>query len=695
MATLQRIRNHQIALLVIVGVAMAAFIIGDLLTSSSSIMQSSRDKVVVINGKKVTYEQFETARQRKQDFYKAMQGQELDNTASQQLTQQVYNEIVSKMLLEEQSKVLGFAVTKEETNELIQGQNVSPILQQMFGQQTPQIVSYFVSLITNDAFAQAEQQNPFFSYNNWMEIEDQVNLHRLADKYIALVNAAVKPNKLEAKDNFDGDNTECSFAYVRQTATTVEDAQINISKDDVQKYYESTKRNYKLNANRRAISYINVALRPSELDFEEAEADIKALRDEFATTDDVEELVNGNSAVPYLDAFVQVKNIGEELREFVEQNAVGAILEPHRDGNAYTMARLMDKTVAPDSTEVAIVILTTKEEADSIAQVLAKASDVNEALESYSTQQKYVGWMVDAQALQSFGNEVRNEIRNTAKGQMFQKEINGANIVCKVTGKSAPVALAKVAVYTNEVIPSSRTRSEEYGKLNRFLSDNKTIKAMSDSARSAGYNMMPTTVYETSYNIGGIQDARQAVRFAFTGKKGDVSEIFETTGENDNLLVVAIQGDIEKDYMSLSDTTFYKQIAQLYVAPTKKVEYLAEKFNAVSDKSLNGYASEFNAKIDTAQFVNFNLNTVVGLGAEPKVFEAALKAQEGQVVTVAGKNSVVALQVISKNNKGLEYDEAARLQTVARSRDYAQLSQAPLMVLESKAEIEDNRISFY
>ncbi len=693
MATLQRIRNHQVALLVIVGLAMAAFIIGDLLTSSSSIMQSHRDKVVVINGEKVTYEQFETTRQRKQDFYKAMQGQELDNNASQQLTQQVYNEMVTKMLLEEKVQKLGFAVTKDETNELIQGQNVSPILQQMFGQQAPQIVEYFVTLITNDAFDQAQQQNPFFSYNNWMEIEDQVNLHRLADKYIALVNAAVKPNKLEAQDNFAGDNVQCSFAYVRQAASTVADSLITISKNDVQKYYESAKRNYKLSADRRNIGYINVALFPSELDFAEAEADIKSLVEEFSTTDEVAELVNGNSSVPYLDAFVRVQNLDDELITFVKENGVGAVLEPHRVGNAYTMARIMDKTVAPDSTEIAIVFLPTKEEADSIYQVLSKASDANEALASYSAQQKYVGWMVDAQALQAFGDEIRNEIRSAAKNQTFQKEVNGANIVCKVTGKSAPVELAKVAVYATDVITSTRTRGEEYGKLNRFLNENKTIAAIRDSARSAGYTFVPTTVYSTAYNISGVQDARQAVRFAFTGEKNDISEIFETSG--DHLLVVAITGDLEEGYMSLNDSTFYKQISQMNVAPLKKVEYLAGKFNSVEDKTLKGYASAFDARIDTAQFVNFNLNSVVGLGAEPQIFEAALKANEGEVVTVAGKNSVVALQVISKNEKGLEYDEAARLQAVARSREYAQIAQAPLLVLENNAEIEDNRINFY
>lgn len=693
MATLQRIRNHQVALLVIVGLAMAAFIIGDLLTSSSSIMQSSRDKVVVINGKKVTYEEFEIARQRKQDFIKAMQGQELDNNATQQLTQQVYNEMITKNLLNEQVKKLGFAVTKGETNELIQGQNISPVLQQMFGQQTSQIVSYFVNLITNDAFDQVQQQNPFFSYNNWMEIEDQVNMNRLASKYLALVNAAVKPNKLEAKDSFEGDNTECTFAYVRQAANTVADSLVTITKDDVKKYFDSSKRTFKLNSNRRNISYINVALRPSDLDFAEAEEDIKAVRDEFATTEDIEELVNGGSAVPYINAYVPVSELDPEIRAFAEQNPVGAIEEPHRDGNTYTMARIMDKTVAPDSTEVAIVFVNTKEEADSIYQVLAQATDATEALASYSNQQKYVGWMVDTQAVQSFGNDLRNEIRNAANGQTFQKEVNGTNVVCKVTGKSAPVALAKVAVYTNEVIPSSRTRREEYGKLKSFLNANTTVKAMQDSARSAGYNMTSTTIYETAYNIGGVQDARQAVRFAFTGEKNAISEIFETTG--DNLLVVAITGDLEEGYMNLNDSIVYQQISRFNVAPIKKVEYLAGKFNEVADKTLNGYASAFNTKVDTAQFVNFNLNSVVGLGAEPKVFEAALKANEGEVVTVTGKNSVVALQVLNKNNKGLEYDEDARLQTIAHSRDYSQLSQAPLVVLQNNAEIEDNRINFY
>lgn len=695
MAVLQRIRNHSIALLIIVGLAMVAFIVGDLITSSSSIMQSRRDKVVTIDGEKVTYEDYEAARQRRQDFVKAMQGQELDNQSTQQLNNQVYQEFITKNLIQKACEKFGITVTKDEINELVQGQNMSPVLTQMFGQQANQVVSYFVNLITNDGFEQAAQQNPFFSEQNWMEIENQVGLNRLVEKYTGLISAAVTPNKLEAKDNFNGDNTECTFAYVKQYANSVPDSLVTVSKSDIEKYYNSTKRVYKLNAEQRNVSYINVALRPSEQDYADAEADIKALRDEFATTDEIADLVNGNSSVSYMDAWIPVSGFEGDTREFVKNNGVGAILEPHREnGDYYMMARILDKTVAPDSFQIAVVIVPTAAEADSINKVLVAASDANVALASYSQQQKFVGWMEDPSLLQSFGNDVRNKVRNAVKGSTFTHDINeNTHVVCKLTDKTAPVELAKVAIYANEVYPSTRTRGEEYGKLNRFLTTYKDIKSMQDSARANGFMMSPATVYSTSYNVGGVQDARKAVQFAFQNDKGDISDIIET---GDNLLVVAITGDIEKDYLDINDTTFQKQLAQFNVLPLKKIEKLAADFEAVTEKTLPGYAAAFNgASIDTAKFVNFNLNNVVGLGSEPKIFEAALKANVGDVLTVAGRNAVVALQVLGKNDKGLTYDEKARLETVARSRDYAQVANAALQVLQNNAKIEDNRINFY
>ena len=62
MATLQKIRNHGVVLLVIVGLAMLAFILGDFLNSSSSFFNRSREYVGVIAGHKVHYTEYEADR---------------------------------------------------------------------------------------------------------------------------------------------------------------------------------------------------------------------------------------------------------------------------------------------------------------------------------------------------------------------------------------------------------------------------------------------------------------------------------------------------------------------------------------------------------------------------------------------------------------------------------------------------------
>lgn len=693
MAVLQRIRNHSVALLVIVGFAMAAFIVGDLLTSSSSIMQSNRDKVVTINGKKVTYEQFETLRQRKTEFFKSMMGQELDNNASQQLTQTVYNEFIAKNLLDEVCGKLGISVPADEINELVQGDHISPVLAQYFGDQAPSIAQFFTNLVVNDAFEEAEMQYPFATRNNWMEIEEEIVLARLMDKYEGLVTAAIQPNKLEALDNFNGDNEECSFAYVRVSPFSVADADVKVSSDAVKNYYNSTKRNYKLPTQTRGISYIAVQLRPSQDDFDAVKADMDAVRNEFATSADVTDLVNSNSLAPYIDAFVNNNGFSGDLKTFVDAGNTEEILEPNlQDGNVYMMARIMDKTVAPDSINLSMVVVPSHEEADSIMNLFTTSPAT--ALAGYSQQQAFTGWVTEAFAVQQFSKEISDLIMTTGKGKTFMFEApNDIHYVGLVNDLTAPVAKSKVAVYALEVTPSSATRRDEFGKLNQFLTENKSIKDMEANATEAGFFMMPITVPATAYTVGQVTDARQAVRFAFQNKKGEVSEIFEC---DDNLLVVAITGDIQEGYTSLNDTTFYKQLASMYVLPNAKIEKIAGDMNAVADKSLAGIAAAFEAQVDTASFVNFNLPSVSGLGMEPAVVAAATKAAPGTLVgPIVGNNAAVVLQVIDKNNKELEYNEAERIQTVARSREYIYAGSNALSALQNSSKIEDNRINFY
>jgi peptidyl-prolyl cis-trans isomerase D len=715
MATLQRIRNHSVALLVIVGLAMAAFIVGDLLTSSSSILQSSRDKVVTINGKKITYEEYETARNQMAELQKSLFGRnDLTNEAAQQLNNQVYQNFVSGALMDEAGKQLGIAVTDNEFNELTQGDFTSPVLRQIFtnpstGQYMKEAVDFWVNLVVNNNFDEVAEQYrqagssmpEWATLNNWLVIEDQIKLTRKLEKYNSIIYAAVAPNKLEAKDQFDGNNTECEFAYAKQSIQTVGDSLVSVSSADVNKLYNATKYNFKQGAT-RSINYIAVPLRPSAADYAAKLDEMNSIRDEFATTNELEDLINSGSSVPYVDAYVAVRDLDTDIRNFVDGAATGDVLDPMRKGTSYTMARLLGKKTAPDSLKLSVILVGSADKANSVTALLNSGSDFAQVAKDSCDNPQIAqrggefGWITEAAAVQTFGKDNAATIFNTAAGKLFRLEIaetaQKTYVIGKVEEATAPVEKANVAIYALDVTPTSSTRRDEYGKLNNFLIANKTVQAMQDSAMSAGYVMRQTTLSTDAYNVDRVGDARQAVRFAFQNEVGKVSEIFEC---DDNLLVVAVTGITEDGYLTPKDTLIYKGLQYQLLSEAKSAKLVSDLGN-VADKSLEGYAAAMNSAVDTAVHVNFNLSTrIFGLGVEPEVVAAALQAEPNTVVgPIAGKQNAVVLKVLNKTNKGLTYDEDAAKQAVASGRDYYALRNA-LGILAKYANIEDNRISFY
>lgn len=716
MATLQRIRNHSVLLLLIVGLAMAAFIVGDLLTSSSSILQSSRDKVVTINGKKVTYEEFETARNSMAELQKTLFGQsDVSSEATQRISQQVYNDFVTSMLMAEVSEETGLSVTDAEFNELTQGDHLSPILRQIFtnpsnGQYMAEAVNFWINLVINNSFEEEAERYrqagsalpEWATKSNWMVLENQIKQSRLVEKYNGLLAVAVSPNKLEAENEFAGNNTECTFAFAKQSIYTVSDSLIKVNSSDITKRYNATKYNYKQDEMRN-ISYIAVPLRPSDADFAAALEELESIQDEFSNNEDIEDLVNSGSSVPYVDAYVAVRDLDADMQAFIQQNDANAVMAPSKEGTVYSMMRIMGKKTASDSLNVSVIVVSNKAKADSIEQVLnaphanfaevATATCENPQLAAKGGE---FGWINEIVALQAFGKEATEQLFSAKVGKMIRTEISGMGgttyLLAKVNEATAPVAKAKVAIYALDVTPSSTTRREEYGKLNNFLTANKNIKAMQDSAANAGYRMLNTPLASTSYSIGNVNDARQAVRFAFQNKVGEISEIFEC---DDNLLVIAVTGITEAGYRTPKDSIIYKGLENLLKAEAKS-EKLAADLKATADKSLAGYATAMNSKIDTAKHVNFNLaSRILGLGFEPEVIAAALNAEPNTVVgPIAGKTNAVVLTLVEKQDKGLTYDEEATKQAIASNQSYFAIRNA-INILAKYADIEDNRISFY
>ena len=703
MAVFQSIQRHPVLLASVLGGGLILMIIMFGFDDYNGLFQGDRDTVLNVNGTKVSWAQYETERQRQADFFQSFYNQDVNKAEiSHQINNQIYAQCVQDILMDEQLEQLGIAVSDAEVNELVQGSHISPVLVQMFGQQAQAYGQTFAQLVSNNGFEEFQQQYnaPHMTLSNWLVIEHQIKSSRKAQKYSAILNAAIQPNKLEAQDVFNGENTDVSFSYVRKRASEVADSLVTVSSNDLKAYYESHKESFKQSQQTREIIYVAVPLRPSEEDRNATLANLQNAAAEF-TSGNVEEVVATNSQFGYVDAFLNDNTFRGELKEFVEANAAGAVSEPKiYNGDIFTllgeqsendeslseyywMARIMAKQTAPDSLKL-VIAPATKENQDSLYNEIKKGS-----------QDSLAQWTTDLSTI-NFEAGLRAKIASAKKGDTFKYDFNNGQqdiyLVIKVTDETQKVAQSKVAIYAEKINPSSKTRRSEYGRLNEFINDNPSIAQMQDSALAKGFRLLTASVATNSYNINQVKECRQAIRFVFEGQKGEISEIFEDGGY---LLVVGITGDIEQGYASL-DNESVANYMRMQVKPSKQVEYLAKnEFAKVADKTLEGYASALGTGIQEATRVNFNMNSISGLGVEPKVIGEALKNDEGTVVgPIEGNSNVVVIKVGAKTDKGLTFDEKEYKGKVTASA-YRNAAGLASQQLNNAAEITDNRIRFY
>lgn len=704
MAALQSIRNHPWVMTTVLGGGLILMIIMFGFDDYSGFINKTPD-VMEVNGNGVSRLDYENVRERKSNFYESFYNQDVNKAeASHQINNEVFNEFAQDIMLGSEYDEMGIGVSSEEINQLVHGNHISPVMTQIFGQQAQQLGATFAELVANNNFESfAMQYNaPWATMSNWLEIEAQIVRARKSQKLNALLATAIKPNKLEAEDAFNNENSEVAFTYVRKRASEVADSLINISTSDIKKYYDARKDMFKMSQKSRTVAYIAVPIRPSQADCDNTLANIEKNNEQFTAGTDIEELINNNSSVAYVDAYLNNNIFRGELKEFVEAGVAGAVKNPsiysgdilallgERSENDETLseyywtARIMGKVKAADSVKVILTAIT-PETTDSINKAMKDGKMDDQAQ-----------WLTDAATIQ-FDNSIREKLFATQVGKTFTTTFNNGQADITVLGKvleaTAPVEKSKVAIYAEKINPSSKTRRTMYGELRDFTLAFPTIAAMQDSALNNGYRMADATVYTNSYSINEVKECRQAVRFAFDEPTGKVSEIYE---ENGYLLVVANKGEIQEDYASYNDPQVADYIKSQIIAEKKVAYLMANDFKGLEGKSVEEVAQALGSDVQSASRVSLSTNSVSGLGVEPEVIAKAVKAEAGTVVgPIAGKNNVVVLQVTEKTNKELTYDEASYLNKVASTSVYRSASSAANSVINREAEVVDNRIVFY
>ena len=668
MTTLQRIRNHGIILLIVVGVAMLAFILGDFLNSGSSFFNRSRENVGVIAGHKVHYTEYEAAKDQLTEVYKIESGSnDINEELGMQIRSQVWQMMLMDYTLREQAQAIGMDVTAEELSNLCIGENPHQLITQRraFYDETGKFNRFalinFLNSLAQEPETQEQAANMQQAKNYWMYWENAVRLTHMQDKYVNLLSQLLTANPLDAKYAFDARQTTVNVEFVQQPFFAVADSLVKVTDADIKKLYNAQKEQYKRTPN-RSLVYVGFPIEPSEADFSEVEQLMKTLENDFQTKEDVATIVNSNSDILYDGRDYSETTIPAEYKEFAFGKGVkkGQYTELTFANDTYSMARIMECGYSKP---------------DSVKLVLVANGEGTEDVE--------LGWFTAA--------DLQKNIADPAfagrKGSTFTVSSGMGEQTFKIADKSNPTPKVKLAILSRKVTPSSKTYGILYNEAKQFIVNNNSIDSLRQSAQELGLSVTPAFALDANADkVNDLKNSRPIVRWAYEATVGDLSDVFECG----NQFVVAALTEInDGEYRTLNEV---RAELQMQALADKKADYIINQLNGVT--TLEAAAELFDAEIQSAEGISLASYRLGAAGVEPAVIGAALALESNTTsAPVKGNMGVYMVRIGEKTVAEGELNAEQEIQQLNMRTSYSAPYQA-IALIEENAEVEDNRARF-
>lgn len=667
MATLQKIRNHGVILLVIVGLAMLAFILGDFLNSGSSFFHRNREYVGEIEGQKIHYTDYEAAKDQLTEVYKIETGRtNLDEELNTQIRNQVWQAMLNEYTLQAQAKEIGMDVTSAELSELCIGQNPHQLIRQrrtfcdengVFNREA--LIRFHSQVFGNNEAADAEQSASLQQAKTyWLYWEKAVRLSQLQDKYTGLLRGLLTANKIDAKYAFNGRQESVDATYAMQPYSTVSDSLVNVTKRDLKEIYNELKPLFKQTPN-RSVEYVSFAIVPSAEDFQAAEQVMNDLKEEFATTDDIALVVNTNSDLMYDGRNYSIETVPAMYKDFAFGAGAhkNAVTEISFADDTYSMARLVDCGYSmPDSVKLRPVI---------------EGQEEQEAM-----------WYTEAMLTK----DIADKVFAAKKGEKVTIAQGLGELTLEVADVAKATPKVKLAILERKVTPSSKTYSILYNEAKQFIVNNNTEELFRGAVAENNMTLYPAyNLDKNADKIGQLQQSRPIVRWAYEANEGDLSDVFEC---GDQFVIALLSNISEGEYRPMKEVEGELQVRALN---RKKAQYIKKELAGVS--TLDEAAQKMNTNVQTAQGVTLNAYTFGLAGVEPAAIGTALALNAGELSQpVEGNNGVFMIVAGEKSKAAAEFDEAAEIRQAA-SR-YAYLPYQIINLMEEKSDIVDNRSNF-
>ena len=713
MAAIGKIRSWGPILIGVVGLALFAFIAEELVRSTDAMRNDSRQQVGEVLGKKISVQEFQALVDEYQEVIKMTQGREnLSEEELNQVKDMVWNTYVQTSIVENEASKLGLTVTDQELQNVLK-EGTNPMLAQtpFVNQQTGRFDANALKKFLAD-YKQMQTTNPQLAeqyatvYKYWTFIEKTLRQQILAAKYQVLLANCIMSNPVEAKMAFKDENEEANIQLAAFPYTSVKESEAKVTEADLKAKYEEMKPRFEQYVESRDIKYIDIQVKASAADRAALQKEFKGYATELAEAQNPGDVVRkSTSSVNYLGIPVHKEAYPSDIAARLDSMAVGQVSTPVENtmDNTLNIIKLVAKQQLPDSVQYRVIQVggqTTEEatkRADSIYTALAAGADF-EALAKKYGQNGEKTWMTTRQYQNapSKDNDTKNYIEslnNMSVNEIKNIKLSQGNLVLQVLDRKAMVTKYQAAVIKRNVDFSKDTYRTAYNKFSSFVSANATIDAIEKNAAKSGYKFNELNDITTSqHGVANIPATRDALKWIFDAKEGQVSPMYEC-GNNDHLLLVACTKIHPIGYRDLSDTQV-KDIVKAEVIRDKKAEQIEAKLKGVNSIAA---AKAKGGKLLAVNQVTFAAPVFVQAtgSSEPALSGAVAATAKGKFVSapVKGNAGVYLFQVLNKKQNAAKFNDAEQ---EARLRQRAMQSASNFMSeLIIKAGVVDNRYLFF
>ena len=713
MSVLGKIRSRGVILISIIGFALFAFIAEELFRSWESNRNNQRQQVGNVLGNKMDVQDFQKLVEEYTEVMKIQQGK--DNLSEEEQTQvreMVWNAFVQSKIIEKETKALGLTVTDAEiqnvltagTNQLLMG---TPFINQQTGRFDINALKKFLAdykTQKNTNPQLAKQYENLYKY--WVFIEKNLRQQLLAQKYQALFANCLLSNPIEAKMAFKDRTEESNIQLASFAYSSIDDSKIKITDADLKEKYSELKARFRQPVETRNLKYIDIQVKPSATDRQALQKQFDGFAKQLAETTNANEVVRrSTSLIPFLDLPVTKNAYPVNIANRLDSMSVGQVLGAFEDtqDNTLNLVKLISKQQLPDSIEYRQIqiggatIEAARKSADSVLLALKNGADFEALAKKYGQTGTKV-WLTTAQYQNapSFDNDTKNwlETLNTLPANEFKNlAFTQGNTILQVTNRKAMTNKYVAAVIKKTIDFSQDTYSAAYNKFSAFVSANTTPESILKNAAKNGYTVLERKDVTTAeHNLVGVRGTREALKWLFDAKEGEVSPMYQC-GDNDHLLLLILDKVNPEGFRSLDDPQV-KEVIRAEVLRDKKAEQLIAKAQGVQ----NIAAAKAKGAIisDVAQITFAAPVFVPAIGAgEPALSGAVAATAKGKfsAAPVKGNGGVYLFQVLNKTATKAPFKVETEEQQLRQK--YMQYAGVFMNELYLNAKVKDNRYLFF